>query len=140
MRLHSAVADGSARLLVKPLELGGYTLPAGILVSVCMHLLHRRPELFKDPDTFRPERFLDHNKVSPYAWAPFGGGPVRRCLGMPLGLHGVKVLTAAIVQRLRLRLEHPQIHAERRGAFMAPRKGLLVRIESRRKHQEMEPP
>ena len=130
MRLHSAVADGSTRLLVKPLELGGYVVPAGVLVSVCMHLLHRRPEIYAEPDQFRPERFLEW-KPDPYEWAPFGGG-IRRCLGMPLGVHGVKVLVATVLQKLRLRLADKEIRAVRRGAFMAPYQGLRVSIDSRR--------
>jgi cytochrome P450 family 135 len=67
------------RRLTEPVEVGGWRLPAGIQVAPCIYLLHRRPDIYPEPERFLPERFLDRPPGT-YTWIPFGGG-VRRCLG-----------------------------------------------------------
>ena len=69
------------RRLLEPMELGGYEIPAGTTVAPCVHLVHRRPEIYPEPLRFRPERFLEQ-PAGTYTWIPFGGG-VRRCLAAP---------------------------------------------------------
>ena len=46
------------RRLKEPMEIGGYDLPAGVAVAPCIHLIHRRPDVYPEPRAFRPERFL----------------------------------------------------------------------------------
>src|SRR5689334_17920273 len=60
------------RKLTEAVELGGYELPAGAGVTPCIHLIHRDPNIYPDPDRFIPERFLD-NPPGTYTWIPFGG-------------------------------------------------------------------
>jgi len=66
------------RKLLAPMELGGYMIPAGTTVAPCVHLVHRREEIYHHPLSFIPERFIEH-PAGTYTWIPFGGG-VRRCL------------------------------------------------------------
>ena len=61
------------------MSFGGYDLPAGVKVAPCIYLVHRRPDVYPEPERFLPERFLDEAPGT-YTWIPFGGG-VRRCLG-----------------------------------------------------------
>src|SRR5262249_33658435 len=124
LRLHSPVAQGSVRLVTAPFELGGFTLPPGVAVSVNMYILHRRADCHPDPLTFNLERFLQDGPA-PNTWVPFGGG-TRRCLGMQLALHEFKVVIATVLKQRRLELAQPQVFAERRGAFMAPSGGPQV--------------
>ncbi len=126
LRLYSAVANGSARSVIAPWKLGNYTLEPGTTVSVCIHALHRRPELYPDPEAFVPDRFLGKS-ANPYEWVPFGGG-IRRCLGMAFALHEMKVVIATLLSRVRLKLAQPRIEARRRGAFMAPGGGPKVGV------------
>ena len=72
------------RRLAAPLTVGGWELPAGIGVAPAMLLIQRRPDVFGEPDRFRPERWLeDGADAAREAWLPFGGG-TRRCLGASL--------------------------------------------------------
>src|SRR5262249_36688797 len=53
------VIDAAERMLTKPRVIGDYELPAGIRVYPGIVLVHRREDLYLEPDRFRPERFLD---------------------------------------------------------------------------------
>jgi cytochrome P450 len=88
------------RELQEPVEIAGHTLPAGTRVAPCIHLVHRRPDIYPDPDAFRPERWLDQTPGT-YTWIPFGGG-VRRCLGASFALFEMKVILGEIVAAMDL--------------------------------------
>ncbi len=85
------------RKLTEAVELGGYDLPAGAGVTPCIHLIHRDPNIYPDPDRFIPERFLD-NPPGTYTWIPFGGG-VRRCLGAAFAQFEMAVVLRELVRR-----------------------------------------
>jgi cytochrome P450 len=94
------------RKLTEPVEIGGYELPAGVSVAPCVYLVHRNPEVYPEPDLFRPERFLD-NPPGTYTWIPFGGG-VRRCLGASFAQFEMAVVLRELVKRHRIRPVNPQ--------------------------------
>jgi cytochrome P450 len=85
------------RKLTEPVELGGYELPAGARVTPCIHLIHRDPAIYPEPERFLPERFLD-NPPGTYTWIPFGGG-VRRCLGAAFAQFEMSVVLRELVRR-----------------------------------------
>ena len=88
------------RRLTAPVEIGGYELPAGASVTPCIHLIHRDPGIYPDPDRFLPERFLD-NPPGTYTWIPFGGG-VRRCLGAAFAQFEMAVVLRELVRRRQI--------------------------------------
>ena len=48
------------RRLTAPMEIGGYDCSRpGVAVAPCIYLVHRRPDVYPEPDAFRPERFLE---------------------------------------------------------------------------------
>ena len=85
------------RKLTEPVELGGYELPAGASAVPCIHLIHRDPQIYPEPERFLPERFLD-NPPGTYTWIPFGGG-VRRCLGAAFAQFEMAVVLRELVGR-----------------------------------------
>ncbi|HET7510509.1 MAG TPA: cytochrome P450 [Solirubrobacterales bacterium] len=85
------------RQLTEPVELGGYELPAGARVTPSIHLIHRDPEIYPEPERFLPERFLDEPPGT-YTWIPFGGG-VRRCLGAAFAQFEMQVVLRELVRR-----------------------------------------
>lgn len=121
LRLHAPVVD-AVRLLAEPVELSGCTLPAGTIVLAALPLVHRRPELYADPESFRPERFLE-GRPDPYSFVPFGGG-VRRCLGAALALHELRIVLPLILQRFRLRpVRREPERARLVGTMLVPERG-----------------
>lgn len=88
------------RRLSAPLEIGGYTVPAGAYLGCSTILTHQRPDIYPDPDEFRPERFQD-SATQNYAWIPFGGG-VRRCLGASFANLEMRVILKRVFERCEL--------------------------------------
>jgi cytochrome P450 len=127
LRLRPIVPD-VVREVRRPFALGGHDLPIGCYVTPFIYGIHRRPDLYPEPETFRPERFLGV-KVDPYAWLPFGGG-VRRCAGMAFALFEMKVVLATILRRARLRLDAP-VRVVRRTLTLAPSGGTRVVLRAR---------
>ena len=100
LRVRPVIMD-VARKLTAPTEIGGYTLPAGTLVLPAIAAVHARPDLYPEPEEFRPERFIDGQPES-YAWIPFGGG-VRRCIGASFAQVEMRVVLREVLRRVRLR-------------------------------------
>ncbi|HET9592098.1 MAG TPA: cytochrome P450 [Solirubrobacterales bacterium] len=88
------------RKLTEAVELGGYELPAGARVVPSIHLIHRDPQIYPEPERFLPERFLD-NPPGTYTWIPFGGG-VRRCLGAAFAQFEMAVVLRELVHRYEI--------------------------------------
>ncbi len=119
------------RLLTRPMRFGGRELPAGVIPTASAYLVHRRADLWSAPERFEPERFLGV-RPSPYHYFPFGGG-VRRCVGGAFGIFEMKVVLAAVLFRVVLRLE-PGYHPRpvQRPVTIAPSKGVPVIVDTRR--------
>jgi cytochrome P450 len=89
------------RRLVEPMEIGGRLLPAGVAIVPSIHLVHRRGDVYPQPDEFLPERFLESDggkAPGTYTWIPFGGG-VRRCLGAAFAQFEMDVVLRQLVLR-----------------------------------------
>jgi cytochrome P450 len=95
------VAPLIGRMLRKGLTLQGYELAPGTAVGVSILQVHRRADLFPEPERFLPERFLERS-YTPFEYLPFGGG-ARRCLGAAFALYEMKLVLAAILRKYDLR-------------------------------------
>ena len=115
-----------ARRLLAPMRLGGRTLPAGTAVAPCIHLVHRRANVYREPRRFLPERFLDRPPGT-YTWIPFGGG-VRRCLAASFALLEMRRVVRTVLAEVELRPVDPRSEQVRRAAisFSPDRRGLVI--------------
>ena len=123
LRIRPTVHDVGRRL-GEPLETkDGRTIDAGTAVFASVHLLHRRADLFPDPDAFRPERFLGDERPSTYAWIPFGGG-MRRCLGAAFAQFEMRRVLRTVLEHADLRPATDRAEPyERRPVTVVPRHG-----------------
>jgi cytochrome P450 len=103
-----------ARKVREDVELNGHLIPGGSVLMVSIYLLHRDPELHSEPDSFKPERFLDGEGGEP--WLPFGGG-VRRCLGASFAQLEMKVVLATVLATATLRADNPAEEGVTRRRF-----------------------
>jgi cytochrome P450 family 135 len=120
----------TGRRVKAPWQLGEWRLPRNSHVLVSVTLLHHREDLYPDPFSFRPERFLGV-KPGTYTWVPFGGG-IRRCLGATLAMAEQRVVLRAIAQRTDMAAPDPRpervLH---RNVTMIPAQGARVVVQSR---------
>jgi cytochrome P450 len=84
--------------------IAGVPVPAGATLAVPPYLLHRRPDIWPDPEGFDPSRFLPGRaERHRYAFAPFGGGR-RICVGAGFATMEATILLAELARRHRIDL------------------------------------
>jgi cytochrome P450 len=75
----------------------GHDIPAGALIITSPALLHRHPDIWIDPDSFRPERFL--GAYPRESFIPFGAG-LRQCIGKDFSYVEGVIMLASLCERL----------------------------------------
>ncbi|HEY2536084.1 MAG TPA: cytochrome P450, partial [Solirubrobacteraceae bacterium] len=102
LRLYPPAWIGPRRS-VEPFELHGHTVPGNAFVNYCSWASHRLPDVFPEPNAFRPERFTPEAKsaLPRGAYIPFGGGS-RTCIGMRFGQLEVRTIATLILSRFTL--------------------------------------
>jgi cytochrome P450 len=129
LRVRPVIFD-VARVLKAPIEIRGWTLPAGVTVMPSTGLVHLDADRYEDPLQFKPERFLERQSSS-YSWIPFGGG-IRRCLGAAFAMFEMKVILRTVFSQIELRA--PDARPERavgRHITLIPSDGTRVMLERR---------
>lgn len=118
------------RRLRVPLEIGGRRYPAGTTLTPCMLVLHRRADLWPEPEAFRPERFLGGQRPAPGSYLPFGGG-VRRCVGAAFASFEARIFLTELARALRLSAPARRERVWRRGIVLVPARGARVSAQAR---------
>jgi cytochrome P450 family 135 len=120
----------AARLVTAPFPLGDYTVPAGTLLTCSILLTHSRPDLYPDPEAFRPERFME-GAPDTYTWIPFGGG-VRRCIGAAFATFEMKIILQRVFARCALEAaDSKPERPRRRFVTYPPNRGARVVLRRR---------
>jgi cytochrome P450 family 135 len=114
-----------ARKVRAPVAIGEYSVPAGSVLMANVYLIHQDPDVYPEPEQFRPERFLD-GLPDPRAWVPFGGG-VRRCLGASFAQLEMKIVIRTVLRELELTVpdDAPEPTIRRRFTFVPKHDGLV---------------
>lgn len=130
LRLYPPIHIGN-RFVIDDTTISGYELKAGTRVMASIYLAHRDNRFWDDPKAFRPERFgPDGERVPPFTYLPFGGGP-RVCIGATFAQVEAKVVLARILQRFTLESAGRKVHPYM-GATLEPHPGVFLRVHRRR--------
>ncbi len=107
LRLHPIVAEFFRTVAPgNRFAIGGYEIPEGISLAGSILELHRDPELYPQPEQFRPERFMER-QFAPHEFAAFGGSH-RHCLGAAFALQQMKIVLGTLLPRFTLELTSPE--------------------------------
>ncbi len=110
-------------------DLDGLRVPAGSLVIVSPYVVQRRPELWPEPETFRPERFLGA-PAPRFAYLPFGAGP-RLCIGQAYARIEGAIVLGLLANRFRLTAATDALPAIEPLVTLRPRGGLQLTLTPR---------
>ncbi|POW22382.1 hypothetical protein PSHT_01261 [Puccinia striiformis] len=119
LRIHSTSSIGLPRILPRTVSFKGHILSKGLVCSVPTFTIHHDAEVWGDPFTFRPERWLEPNaKDREKAFEPFSCGP-RSCIGRNLAMMELYMITATILKRYEFALPDPNLaELETREGFL----------------------
>ncbi len=129
-RRRPVLPNAAPRLVMKPIEVGGWHYEPGACLVANSYLLHHDPDVYPDPYSFRPERFLEEGPGT-YTWIPFGGGR-RRCLGASFANLEMRIVLAAVLRAYELRpVSQGHERTRRRNITIRPAAGSRIAIGSR---------
>lgn len=138
MRLHPSVGMLLARLVpAEGATICGYDLAAGTQVGMNSWILHRDPDVFPDPDTFYPERWLpsvtdeEHLRRMNRSFFTFGHGS-HSCSGRWISLMEVTKLIPTLLLKFEMTLTEEQKFGFKNRWF-TPQHGLMVKFMPRTK-------
>lgn len=132
LRMYPVVTTPTGRKLTKRVVIGEREFQPGVTLLPCTYLIHHRPDLYPDPDRFRPERFME-NRFGSSEYLPFGGGS-RTCIGATLAPVQMKIALATMLMRREFRLAHEgSVQPARHGTLLAPSDSMRVVITIRPK-------
>jgi cytochrome P450 len=132
LRVRPVVLD-VVRRVKRPVTIGGWEVPAETDVVAPITLVQLREDVYPEPESFRPERFLDDggSGAGAYTWIPFGGG-VRRCIGASFAQLEMKVMARTILERARLVVPDPAPETPRADhVTVVPGRGARVVLAER---------
>jgi cytochrome P450 len=127
MRILAPVPVLFFRVPSREMPLGPLTLPKGANVVVSPYATHHDPELYPQPEQFRPERW-ENLKPTPWEYMPFGAGP-RICIGASFAQQTLRLIMATVLQRVRVSIvRDAKIARLTRGNILMLRHGIPARL------------
>ena len=118
------------RRALGPDDLAGTKVAKGDLVIFCPYSVHRLPELWPDPEAFRPERFEEGHaeQKNKFAYLPFSVGP-RTCIGNNLAMIESQLIMGTLLSRFRARLADPAPTTPRGRFTLRPSRPVELLLE-----------
>lgn len=95
MRMYPMIPGPLERYLSKDLNIGGLSVPRGVIASNSAYDQGRLPDVYPEPDQWRPQRWIDADERMKLNWIPFGHG-ARSCPGSNLAMTELKYMLGKI--------------------------------------------
>ncbi|XP_061440380.1 cytochrome P450 4V2 [Rhineura floridana] len=122
-----------ARTLSEECYIRGFKIPKGINAIIVPYAVHREPDVFPEPEEFRPERFFPENAAGrhPYAYVPFSAGP-RNCIGQRFAQMEEKTVLATILRHFRVESVQKRDQLGPVGELiLRPSQGIWIQLKRR---------
>jgi hypothetical protein len=130
MRHRSVFLFTIPRVVHQDVELAGITFRPPVHLMGCIHLMHHDPQLYHEPQSFVPERFLDE-PPKPHIWLPWGGGR-KRCPGHHLAVFEMRAVLRAVLSRWEILPAARRIETARwRSVIVTPSNGSRIILRPR---------
>jgi len=118
------------RAVAKPYTISGRTFHPPVHLVGCIYLMQHDAALYRDPDAFRPERFLDAGPLAE-AWMPWGGGR-KRCPGRHLAMLEMRTVLRTLFEQLEVEPANAHVETARwRTVIVTPGEGCRVVLRGR---------
>ena len=82
-------------------EFEGKYFEPGSNLLFSLHEVHRHPDLWEEPDKFKPERFEQAGRKYSSQYFPFGAGP-RKCIGNNFAMFEMIIAVTELISRYRI--------------------------------------
>lgn len=107
-------------------------LPKGLTVFIPIYAIHRDPEIYAEPNVFKPERFAsdqmaDQNYLQ---FLSFGHGP-RNCIGLRFGLMQTRIGLMTILLKYQIEVCDQTIDSMEysvNNIMMVPKEGVYLKL------------
>ncbi|KAI1658729.1 cytochrome P450 [Daldinia decipiens] len=112
----------------------GKHIPGGTVVGINPWVTQYDPEVFPDPESFVPERWLDSTeeqlKRMEQSFFNFSAGS-RTCLGRHIAMIEISKMIPELLRRFELTLTYPDREWETRNVWLVKQKGVICNITKR---------
>ncbi|KAJ5619145.1 hypothetical protein N7510_003129 [Penicillium lagena] len=137
MRLHPSVGLILEREVPKGgVSICGKHIPGGTIVGINAWVLHRNSQIFPDPDSFIPERWLESPpeklKEMEQSFFTFGSGS-RTCIGKNISLMEMHKIIPQLLREFEIRLHCPEKEWRTLNAWFVQQEGLICDLVRRNK-------
>ena len=137
LRLRPPIAFQLPRTVYAPegATISGHHIRQGTVVAVSPYSIHRNLELYDNPDTFNPDRWLNQadpeqlRRLKSYN-IPFSQGS-RACIGRHIAIVELQILISTLVRRYDMTLSSPDQPLEIFDRFNANPGPLPIRVKRR---------
>ena len=132
LRLYPPLIFLMRQVVNQPLEVGEFTVPVGHNVWVSNAVAGRMPDVFVDPDTYNPGRWMDFDirKLPPYSFIGFGAG-IHTCMGESFAFMQLRTILAVILSSFDLEMMGELPTASYEAMVVMPKGPNLIRFTRR---------
>lgn len=111
-----------------------YDIPKGHIVATSPAFANRLPHVFKDPDSYDPDRFAvgreEDKAAGPFSYISFGGGR-HGCLGEPFAYLQIKAIWSHLLRNFELELVSPFPEIDWNAMVVGVKGKVMVRYKRR---------
>ena len=98
---------------------GDVSVAEGDRIYACLYLIHRNPDVWDQPDDYRPQRFTEQAQREGQDYLPFGLGR-HYCVGAPLALTEGAMIVGRTCSKFLMSFIDEADDAPKQGFIMGP--------------------